>query len=447
MTSTIQVLKESEYKNFLGKQPPLLEKWLKGIEFKAENGKFAFIPDANGNIDYVLAIIADTPDIWSIGHLPAKLPVGKYAIKSSLGKADLELLYIGWKLGEYQFSTFKTKPKKRAELILPKQVDEEHAHHVISSVYMARDMINTPAEQMTPHEISRLAKQVATECAAKFSDIVGDDLLKHNYPTIHTVGRASINPPRLVELKWGNPKHPKVTLVGKGVCFDSGGINVKPGSAMFLMRKDMAGAAVALATARLIMLAGLPVCLRVFLPCVENSISANSYRPSDIIRTRSGKTVEVGDTDAEGRLILCDALWEADKDKPDLMFDFSTLTGAARVALGAELPALFSKNDKLAHEFAEFARSVKDPTWHMPLWEGYREKLDNKFADISSTGNSPHAGAITAALYLKEFVPNTENWLHADMMAWNETDKPGRPTGAEPMLLRAVFEFVRKRFG
>ncbi|MGA7867941.1 MAG: leucyl aminopeptidase family protein, partial [Stellaceae bacterium] len=296
-------------------------------------------------------------------------------------------------------------------------------------------------------ELAGEAVRVAKAAGARHRVIVGDDLLAENYPTIHAVGRASVRAPRLVDIVWGDPAAPKVTLVGKGVCFDSGGLDLKTASGMRLMKKDMAGAAIVLGLAQAIMDARLPVRLRVLLPCVENAVSGNAMRPLDIVRTRKGLTVEIGNTDAEGRLILCDALAEASTEKPELLIDMATLTGAARVALGPELAALFCNDDALARDLLETAKAEDDPMWRMPLWRPYRKMIDSKIADINNVSESPHAGAITAALYLQEFVEPGIPWAHLDVMAWNPQSRPGRSEGAEATALRALYAHIAQRFG
>src|SRR5438874_526769 len=303
---------------------------------------------------------------------------------------------------------------------------------------------------LVPGESGKLARvlgRVAKAAGARHRVIVGDDLLTANYPTIHAVGRASVRAPRLVDIVWGDPAAPKVTLVGKGVCFDSGGLDLKTASGMRLMKKDMAGAAIVLGLAQAIMDAQLPVRLRVLLPCVENAVSGNAMRPLDIVRTRKGLTVEIGNTDAEGRLILCDALAEASTEKPELLIDMATLTGAARVALGPELAALFCNDEGLARGLLETAAAEEDPMWRMPLWRPYRKMIDSKIADINNVSESPHAGAVTAALYLQEFVEPQIPWAHLDVMAWNPQSRPGRPEGGEATALRALYAHITQRFG
>ncbi len=314
------------------------------------------------------------------------------------------------------------------------------------AVFLARDLANTPAGDLGPEELAAAAVDVAEAAGACHRVVVGDGLLVENYPTIHAVGRASSRAPRLVDIRWGDPAAPKLTLVGKGVCFDTGGLDLKGASGMRLMKKDMGGAAIMLGLAQAIMNADLPVRLRVLLPCVENAVSGNAMRPLDIIRTRKGITVEIGNTDAEGRLILCDALAEASTEAPALLVDMATLTGAARVALGPEVAALFCNDDTVAASLLAAAAAEEDPVWRMPLWRPYRKMLDSKIADINNVSEGPHAGAITAALYLQEFVAPGIPWAHFDVMAWNPQSRPGRPEGAEATALRALYAHIAHRF-
>jgi leucyl aminopeptidase len=311
---------------------------------------------------------------------------------------------------------------------------------------MARDLITTPSADMGPAELAAAAQDLAKAHKARVKVIVGDDLLKQNYPMIHAVGRASARAPRLIDLVWGSERDPKVTLVGKGVCFDTGGLDLKPSTGMLMMKKDMGGAATVLAVAAMVMAASLPVRLRVLIPAVENSVSGNAFRPMDVVPTRKGITVEIGNTDAEGRLILCDALFEGGSEKPAMMIDCATLTGAARVALGPDLPALFCNDDDLADALIAAGEQITDPMWRMPLFSNYRRLLDSKVADINNVSSGAFGGAITAALYLKEFVPDGVPWAHFDMMAWNNTSRPGRPEGGEAQAARAIFNAIEQRF-
>jgi leucyl aminopeptidase len=409
--------------------------------FRAEPGSRLVLPGA------VLVGIAPESsaerDLWALGDLPDALPPGTYKLADSPSAATATRLALGWALGAYAFTRYKKRARQAADLVWPENADRDEVTRTAEAIHLGRDLVNTPAGDLGPAELADAALTLARKHGATISVITGDELLRENYPAIHAVGRASAKPPCLIDLTWGKPKAPKVTLVGKGVCFDSGGLDLKPSSGMLLMKKDMGGAAAVLAVASMIMAAGLKVRLRVLIPAVENMVSGNAFRPLDVLPTRAGKTVEVGNTDAEGRLILCDALAEAVGDKPGLLIDCATLTGAARVALGPEVPAFFTRQDDLAAELDKASANVADPLWRLPLWAGYRKQLDSKVADLSSTGESSYNGAITAALFLAEFVPPETRWLHLDMMAWNTRTRPGRPEGGEAHAVRALFELVR----
>jgi leucyl aminopeptidase len=385
--------------------------------------------------------------MWALAGLPDALPEGSYRLDPAPEGADPTRIALGWALATYAFTRYHANPASGAALAWPEGADRGRVERLARAIFLARDLANTPAGDLGPEELAKAALQVAEQAGACHRVIVGDELLAENYPTIHAVGRASTRPPRLVDIVWGDPAAPKVTLVGKGVCFDTGGLDLKTASGMRLMKKDMAGAAIVLGLGQAIMDAKLPVRLRVLLPCVENSVSGNAMRPLDIIRTRKGLTVEIGNTDAEGRLILCDALTEASTEKPKLLIDMATLTGAARVALGPELAALFCNDDALAAALLDAARTEEDPMWRMPLWRPYRKMIDSKIADLNNVSESPHAGAITAALYLQEFVEPNIPWAHLDVMAWNPQGRPGRPEGAEATALRALYAHIVQRFG
>lgn len=428
-------------------QPPETRAWLLALPKAGENKFCAHFPGPDGSIAGVV-VVDNNPGLWTLAGLPINcLPTMVYQLHGKIAKDLLPLLVLGWCLGCYEFARYKTQaPAPTAGLVLPEGVDHGWLLATAQAIYLARDLINTPAEDMGPPELARIAKNLAKQHGAKFREIVGDDLLTQNYPLIHAVGRAAEDAPRLLEIRAGNPKHKLVTIIGKGVCFDTGGLDLKNSDGMLLMKKDMGGAACALALAHLILTQRLPIALRVLIPAVENSVSDEAFRPMDIFRSRLGKTVEIGNTDAEGRLVLADALTAAAEEKPDLLIDFGTLTGAARVALGPELPALFCNNDKLAERLTTHSQRMHDPLWRLPLWKNYRAMLDSKIADINNSGQSPMAGAITAALFLQEFVPPEIDWLHLDIYAWNATDKPGRPQGGEAMTIRAVFSLLHERY-
>ncbi|MCX7125124.1 MAG: leucyl aminopeptidase family protein [Gammaproteobacteria bacterium] len=332
-----------------------------------------------------------------------------------------------------------------AKLILPKLADEKELFCYLDSIYLARDLINTPAENMGPEAIEKAVKAVAKEFSATVKVIKGENLLTKNYPAMHAVGRASHREPRMIDLRWNNKKaQKKITLVGKGVCFDTGGLNLKVGTGMLLMKKDMAGSAMMLALARLIMSHDLPVQLRLLIGAVDNAVSGNAYRPGDVVATRSGKTIEITNTDAEGRVVLCDLLTEACSENPDIVIDFATLTGAARVALGEDIPAFYAQPQTFADDLMASSRKVSDPIWQMPLVQSYREKMKSEIADMTNcVESSPYGGSITAALFLQSFVTENTTWAHFDTCAWNFKAKPGRPVGAEVFAVRAVFDYIK----
>ncbi len=423
--------------------------WLAAIGFSGEGGKLALVPDEEGGLGRVLV---GSPEgeaaMWAFAGLSDALPEGSYRVAALPEGGDPTHIALGWALGSYAFTRYREKKKAvGARLVWPEGADRALVEHLAGAVFFARDLINTPASDMGPAELAEAAVKVAEKAGARHRVISGDALLAENYPTIHAVGRASVRAPRLVDIVWGDESAPKVTLVGKGVCFDSGGLDLKQASGMRMMKKDMAGAAIMLALAQAVIAAKLPVRLRVLLPLVENAVSGNALRPLDVVKTRKGLTVEIGNTDAEGRLILCDALAEASSERPALLVDIATLTGAARVALGPELAALFCNDDSLAAALIAAGAAEDDPMWRMPLWRPYRRNLDSKVADLNNVAESPQAGAINAALYLEEFVDPAVPWAHLDVMAWNGRARPGRPEGAEAQALRALYAHIGERFG
>ena len=447
----ITALTKSQLPAWLEAAPEGERNWLRAIGFSGAPGKYALVPGEAGRFARVVVGLGDADDtrrtMWALAGLPGELPEGRYRLETVPEGADPTRLSLGWALATYTFTRYRPKSMTPTTLVWPEGADRGRAERLARAAFLARDLANTPAGDLGPEELAAEAVRVAEAAGARHRVIVGDELLAENYPTIHAVGRASNRAPRLVDILWGDPAAPKVTLVGKGVCFDTGGLDLKTASGMRLMKKDMAGAAIVLGLAQAIMDAGLPVRLRVLLPLVENSVSGNAVHPMDIVRTRKGLTVEIGNTDAEGRLILCDALAEASTEKPELLVDMATLTGAARVALGPELAGLFCNDDALAQALLEAAETEEDPMWRMPLWRPYRKMIDSKIADINNVSESPHAGAITAALYLQEFVDPEIPWAHLDVMAWNPQSRPGRPEGAEATALRALYTHITQRFG
>jgi leucyl aminopeptidase len=425
--------------------------WLAATGFTGEAGKTALVPGTEGQLAMVVQGVSADEPLWALAGLPDSLPEGTYRLgfdsESLFGKGAGTRLALGWALGSYVFSRYKAPKRKFAQLVWPESADRAAVAGLAEGLTLARDLINTPTEDMGPAELAGAATKLAERHGAKIKLIVGDELLAQNYPTIHAVGRASDRAPRLIDITWGKETAPKLTLVGKGVCFDTGGLDIKPASGMKMMKKDMGGSATVLGLAHAIMASGLDVRLRVLVPAVENSISGNAFRPMDVFKTRKGLTVEIGNTDAEGRLILCDALAEAVTEEPALLIDMATLTGAARVALGPELPVMFSNDDTVAAELLAAGTAEGDPLWRLPLWKPYRKYLDSKVADINTASDSGFAGAITAALYLQEFVGTKVPWIHIDTFAWNQSTRAGRPEGGEGLALRALFHLVQKRFG
>ncbi len=443
----IHTLSEKSYAPWLKKQPAESKRWLEDNQFKAAPGECCLLPGKNGSIGSVVLGVEENLNTWSIASLATRLPPHTYHLATKCSAVEATQLALGWALACYQFTRYKKNGKAKAQLVAPKGCDVDVVQSMADAICWARDLINIPANDMNPVTLAAEAAGWGKKAGGKVNVIKGDALLRENYPTIYTVGKACELPPHLVDIRFPRKGAPKVTLVGKGVCFDSGGLDIKPSAGMKLMKKDMAGTAIALALAKMMIETGIKVDLRLLLPIVENSVGGNAMRPLDIVKTRKGITVEIGNTDAEGRLILCDALYEADQDKPDLLIDFSTLTGAARVALGTDMPAFFTQDDKLAHALDIQSRKQHDPLWRLPLHKPYRPMLDTPNADISNDPDSGYGGAITAALYLQEFVSNTPSWLHIDMMAWNFINRPGRPQGGEAMAVRALYALIKERYG
>ncbi|MEM9191418.1 MAG: leucyl aminopeptidase family protein [Myxococcota bacterium] len=446
-TVPIYPVDKKNHKTWLKKQSALVRNWVAATEFGGSRGEVCLLPSSNGELAGVLVGVGgDSP--FAYAALPKKLPKGRYRIDAKLSEREAEAAALGWALGCYRFDRYKERKKDNfATLVWPTNADRERVSRLVEGISLTRDLITTPAGDMGPEELAAEARKLGRRHKARVSVIVGDALLQKGYPAVHAVGRASSRAPRLIDLKWGNARHKKLTLVGKGVCFDSGGLDLKSASGMKLMKKDMGGAATILGLAHAIMHAGLKVRLRVLIPAVENSVSGNAMRPLDVLETRKGISVEVGNTDAEGRLILCDALAEADRERPDLIIDMATLTGAARVALGARLPALFSSDDKAASEVLAAGVDVADPLWRLPLHDPYRPLLDSKVADTSNISNGSYGGAITAALFLSKFIDANQPWVHIDTMAYNLDSKPGRPAGGEALGLRALYTALERRYG
>ncbi len=444
-TVPVEIVKP-DYERWLKKQAAHVRTWLKQVGYAGNRGSSAVVPDGDGRVAQAVFVPDPNGGPWTWSALAAALPHGSYELASTTG-LDADTAALGWALHGYEFSKYRAARRKPSTLVWPKGVRRAAVTAAAEATFLVRDLVSTPAEDMGPSALASAARALARKHGARVTTTTGDKLLAANYPSIHTVGRAAADAPRLIDMRWGTAGAPKVTLVGKGVCFDSGGLDIKPATGMRLMKKDMGGAAHVLGLAAMIMVAKLPVRLRVLIGAVENAIAGNAFRPMDVIRTRSGKTVEVGNTDAEGRLVLADCLTEASREKPALLLDFATLTGAARVALGTELPALFTNDDTVAEAFRRGGAAVHDPVWRLPLHEPYRALLETGVADISSTGVSGYAGAITAALFLREFVGDGIPWAHFDIMAYNTSSRPGRPEGGEAMGMRAAFAVIAEKFG
>ncbi len=443
-------LRKGELAPWLDGQSQAVRQWVEQTGFKAEPGSVCLLPGEGGALAGVLAGLPDEDDPWAFAHFPSKLPAGRaYRLAAPLPAIQAGRAALAWTLAAYAFDRYKArKGKDFPRLTWPEGADRARVERDAEAVCLVRDLINTPAADMGPAELAAAADTLAARFGARCRVVVGDGLLAENYPAIFAVGRgaAQSRRPRLIDLTWGDERAPKLTLVGKGVCFDTGGLDLKPSSNMKLMKKDMGGAAHVLGLASMIMAAGLKLRLRVLIPAVENSVSGESMRPLDVLATRKGLSVEVGNTDAEGRLILCDALAEASAEKPALLIDVATLTGAARSALGTDLPALFSNNDLLATDLLRNGEAEGEPMWRLPLHKPYRRMIDSKVADLTNASDSPHAGAITAALFLQEFVEAEVPWAHLDIMAWNGAGRPGRPEGGEALALRALFATIAQRF-
>jgi leucyl aminopeptidase len=419
--------------------------WAKANGFSGEAGRTLLLPGAGGEVAGALFGMGTNQSVLGLGALAKALPEGKWRLSSP--PADADLAALGLLFGGYVFTRYGRKPGRALDFTLPKGADAARVRRIAAGVFLARDLINTPTNDMGPQALEKAVRALAKAHKAEVSVVAGDELLRKNFPMIHAVGRASDQAPRLIEMRWGPADAPKLTLVGKGVCFDTGGLDIKPASGMLLMKKDMGGAANVLGLASMVMASELRVRLRVLIPAVENSISANAFRPGDVLTSRKGVTVEIGNTDAEGRLVLADALALADEEQPEMLVDMATLTGAARVALGPDLPPFYTDDEALAGELAEAASAVEDPLWRMPLWQPYAAKLSSRIADINNVTTDGFAGSITAALFLNRFVEKTACWAHFDIYGWNPTERPYAPVGGEAQGIRALERVIARRFG
>ena len=459
-TVPLTAVAQDRFDAWLKGQPARIRAWAGATGFKADPGSLSLLAAADGSLERVFLGLPPADDAaassggegaaWAFAVCPRSLPEGSYALDRHIPAAVARDAALGWALGSYRFERYGTRGRPPAKLVWPAAVDRTVVENAAAATCLVRDLINTPAGDMGPAELAAAARSLGRAFGAKVAVITGERLLAKNYPAIHAVGRASAQAPRLIDLTWSprsrRGKLPRVTICGKGVCFDTGGLDLKSAAGMKLMKKDMGGAAQALGLARMIMGAKLPVRLRVLIPAVENAVAGNAYHPLDVIGTRKGTTVEVGNTDAEGRIVLADALDEACREKPDLLIDMATLTGAARVALGAGLPALFCNDDKLAGDVLAAAARTGDPLWRLPLWAPYRDQLKSKIADTNNISSGPYGGAITAALFLESFVSPGTPWIHIDFIGWNLSDRPGRPEGGEAQGMRALFTLIEGRF-
>jgi leucyl aminopeptidase len=427
---------------------PVDQRWLKALGFMGAPDTHALLQADDGGVAAVWVGVADSSNPWALAAFPKTLPEGAYHLGGAGLTIDPAAAALSWELGSYHFDLYKPARRAPAQLHLLSSDASARALILAAAIASTRDLINTPTEHLGPAELAKAVQLVAKQHGATFKQVVGDKLLSAGFPAIHAVGRAADTErsPRLIELNWGNPKHPRLCLVGKGVCFDSGGLNIKGADGMRQMKKDMGGAANALGLAQMIMALKLPVQLQLLIPAVENAIAGNAYRPGDVFKTRKGIHIEIGNTDAEGRVILCDALAYGAEGKPLLMIDMATLTGAARVALGPQLPALFCRSMSLARELVDSGLELQDPLWHLPLWAPYHAGIESDIADIVNTGKGPQGGAINAALFLEDFVPAELDWLHLDIYASNDSNRPGRPVGGEAQGLRTLLAYLERRF-
>lgn len=419
--------------------------YLSRTAFAAESGEVVTLPEGSGADALIGAGAARSP--FDAAGAATSLAEGDWRIGGLPEGWDPTQTQIALALGGYAFTRYRSAPRKPARFAPLDGADMDEAARVVRAAFLTRDLVNTPAADMLPTQLEDAARTLAKSYDAKVRVVTGDDLLKQNYPMIHAVGRASIDAPRLIEIEWGEPSHPRVALVGKGVCFDSGGLDIKGATGMKLMKKDMGGAANVLGLAAMIMDAGLKVRLHVLIPAVENAIAGNAFRPGDILESRKGLTVEIGNTDAEGRLVLADAITRAIEDDPDLLIDMATLTGAARVALGPEIMPYYTDDEALSSGVEEAARTVDDPLWRMPLWDGYDSWMDGEISDLNNAAEGGFAGSVTAALFLRRFARDAKAWMHFDIYAWNPKSRPGRPSGGEMMGARALYHFIKRRYG
>jgi leucyl aminopeptidase len=446
---TVHLVPEAAVARFLDGLDPAAARWLKLQGFKGQTGKLVVCPDASGGVALAALGLGDGADVLATGQCPQNLPEGVYRIDARLAGIGPDDQALGWAMGAYKHEQYKSAPQKpkNVKLVWPDGANRARVTASAEAVWTARDWIAMPANDMSPAGLELAARAVAAAHDGAVSVVTGAELLDQNYPLIHAVGRAAAVPPRLIKIEWGDAKRPKLALVGKGVCFDTGGLDLKPASNMLMMRKDMGGAASVLGLAHMIMSAKWPVRLSVYVPAVENSVSGDAFRPGDVIKSRKGLTVEIGNTDAEGRLVLADALTQACEDGAQTVICMATLTGAARTATGFELPPFFTDDEDFAAAVSAASMRVADPLWRLPLWKPYAALIEGKSADLNNSPDTPNGGAITAALFLNKFVDSKVRFLHADIAAWTDRAKPGRPVGAEPNGMRALFAALEPIYG
>jgi len=439
----LHVVTRADFAEWRAAQPAAVGTWLDAQGFDGSAYTALVVPDTDGSIAAAVIGVGDRLDPSSYGHAPFALPACAWRLADRLDPAETAALQLGWGLGSYRFNRYKQPLRAPATLEIGGDADDMLAE--LAACLRVRDLVNTPTEHMGPDQLEQVCCEIAERFGAHIDVVSGDDLLTRNFPAIHSVGRASHRAPRLISLTWGNAAHPHIAICGKGVCFDTGGLDLKPADGMRNMKKDMGGAAHAIALAELIMSRELPLRITLLVPAVENAIGPNAFRPGEVVATRAGINVEIDNTDAEGRVVLCDALAYAAEQQPDLLLDFATLTGAARIALGPDLPAVYSNDEAVAAAWLDAGAQLRDPLWRMPLWRPYWRYLTSTVADIANGGPSKMAGSITAALYLERFVPLQQKWAHLDVYAWNDSDRPGKPTGGEAQGLRAAYAMLKAR--
>jgi leucyl aminopeptidase len=442
----LTVVSASDWEQARHRHDPAASTWAESSGFKPKPGAVLLVPDSSGRVSLAILLVSTPAEPSDAAQAAASLPAGNWVLDDPDGLLPLDQAALGWAMAAYRFDRFRKSDAALPRLVVDGRGAAARGIRLASAIWQARDLINLPANELGPSELLDAAAETGRRHGAAVHLAQGDDLIAQGFPLVHAVGRAAARAPGLVDMTWGDPTHPKVTLVGKGVCFDTGGLDIKPSSNMLLMKKDMGGAAVMTALAGAVMDASLPVRLRLVVPAVENSISGAAFRPGDVFRSRKGLTVEIGNTDAEGRLILADALAMADEERPDLLLDAATLTGAARVAVGPDLPAMFTGDEDLAQDLLRAGTEAGEPMWRLPLHPPYKRLIESSVADLNNAGQSPFAGAITAALFLQAFVTETRAYAHLDLFAWNQDSRPGRPKGGEATGLQALYRALEQRY-